>query len=77
MGALLQQGGVAPGVLQRGRPQLRAECIARRAMPTLLATQRKFYAPADISLAFHSFPLLKVYTVLPRVADQFDNNLPE
>jgi hypothetical protein len=39
MGALLQQGGVAPGVLQRGRPQLRAECIARRAMPTLLATR--------------------------------------
>jgi hypothetical protein len=54
-----------------------AVIIARRAMPTLLATQRKFYAPADISLAFHSFPLLKVYTVLPRVADQFDNNLPE
>lgn len=51
-----------------------AQIIARKAMPTLLSTQRKIYAPADISLAFHAFPKLKVYTMLPRCVDQFDSN---
>lgn len=53
-----------------------AQIIAKKAMPTLLKTQRKFYAPADISLAFHAFPHLKVYTVLPRIADQFGTQIP-
>jgi hypothetical protein len=54
-----------------------AQIIAKKAMPTLLRTQRKFYAPADISLAFWAFPHLKVYTILPRVADQFNTEIPE
>ena len=54
-----------------------AQIIAKKAMPTLLRTQRKFYAPADISLAFHAFPHLKIYTLLPRCADQFDTYIPE
>jgi len=53
-----------------------AQIIARKAMPTLLRTQRKIYAPADISLAFHAFPHLKVYTLLPRCADQFSTIIP-
>lgn len=53
-----------------------AQIIARKAMPTLLRTQRKIYAPADISLAFHAFPHLKVYTMLPRCVDQFDTVIP-
>jgi hypothetical protein len=52
-----------------------AQIIAKKALHVLLSTQRKFYAPADISLALHAFPLLKVYTVLPRVAEQFDTVL--
>lgn len=52
------------------------QLIAKKAMPTLLRTQRKIYAPADISLAFHAFPHLKVYALLPRCAEQFDTILP-
>lgn len=54
-----------------------AQIISKKAMPTLLRTQRKFYAPVDISLAFHAFPHLKVFAVLPRLVDQFDTNIPE
>lgn len=53
-----------------------AQIIAKKAMPTLLRTQRKIYAPADISLAFHAFPHLKVYVVLPRCVDQSDTVIP-
>lgn len=52
-----------------------ATIIAKKALPIMLKTQRKVYAPIDISLAFHTFHLLKVYTVLPRICDQFDTNL--
>lgn len=51
--------------------------IAKKALPVMLRTQRKVYAPIDISLAFHTLPHLKVYTVLPRIADQFSTNIPE
>lgn len=49
-----------------------AYIVARKALHFLLSSQRKVYAPIDISLIFHSLPHLKVYTVLPRIADQFD-----
>ncbi len=51
--------------------------IAKKALPVILETQRKIYAPLDISLAFHTFPKLKVYTVLPRLIDQFDTFLQD
>lgn len=51
--------------------------IAKKALPVLLRTQRKVYAPIDISVKLHSCPLLKVYTVLPRICDQFDTLIPE
>lgn len=53
--------------------------VAKKALPVLLATQRKVYAPIDCSMIFHSFPQLKVYTVLPRIVDQFGHpgGLPE
>ena len=53
-----------------------SQIIAKKAMPTLLRTQRKIYAPADISLAFHAFPHLKIYTLLPRCVDQHDTFIP-
>lgn len=53
-----------------------AQIIARKAMPTLLRTQRRIYAPADISLAFHAFPHLRVYTLLPRCVHQTDTLIP-
>jgi GR25 family glycosyltransferase involved in LPS biosynthesis len=54
-----------------------ATIIAKKALPVFLRTQRKVYAPIDISLAFHTFPQLKVYTILPRVCDQFATALPD
>lgn len=49
--------------------------IAKKAIPIILETQRKIYAPLDISLAFHTFPKLKVLTLVPRCIDQFDTFL--
>lgn len=46
--------------------------IAKKALPVMLATQRKCYAPLDISLAFHTLHKLKCYAILPRVADQWE-----
>jgi hypothetical protein len=54
-----------------------ATIVAKKALPIILRTQRKVYAPLDISLVFHTMPLLKVYTVLPRIADQFNTKIPE
>lgn len=50
--------------------------IAKKALPILLKTQRRVYAPLDISVAVWSLPLLKTYVILPRVADQFDTVIP-
>ena len=47
--------------------------------PAVLETQRKVYAPLDISLALHTFSQekLKVLTLLPRCVDQFDTSLQD
>jgi len=50
--------------------------IAKKALPVLLSTQRRVYAPLDLSLCYHSFQHLKVYVVLPRIADQYDTVIP-
>lgn len=50
--------------------------VAKKALPVILSTQRKIYAPLDISLAFHTLPKLKCYAILPRVADQFETYIP-
>jgi len=49
-----------------------AYIVAKKALSMLLQTQRKVYAPVDLSMGFHSLPLLKCYTVLPRIVSQFD-----
>lgn len=54
-----------------------ATIFAKKALPTILATQRKVYAPMDISMMFHTLPKLRVFTVLPRICTQFDTDLPE
>lgn len=51
--------------------------IAKKALPAMLQTNRRVYAPIDLSLMFHTLPQLKCYVILPRVADQFDTFLPE
>jgi GR25 family glycosyltransferase involved in LPS biosynthesis len=51
--------------------------VAKKALPTLIATQdeARCYAPIDISLQFHSFSKLKVFTLLPRLLEQFETNI--
>lgn len=50
--------------------------ISKKALLVLLGTQRRVYAPLDLSLIYHSFPHLKVYVILPRIAGQFDTVIP-
>jgi hypothetical protein len=53
-----------------------AQVVAKKCLPYVLATQRKLYGPVDCQLLRDTFPALKVYTVLPRLADQFDTYIP-
>ena len=54
-----------------------ATIVAKKAIMDILRTQRKVYAPWDISLLLHTFEQTKkkVYCVLPRIVDQFDTVL--
>ena len=54
---------------------LQAYGVAQKALPGLLSTTRKIYAPIDITIPFHAAPLLKIYTVLPSIVGQFDTDL--
>ena len=51
--------------------------LSRKCIQHLLNTTRKVYAPIDIHVAFHCFEPLKVYTILPRLADQFNTDISE
>lgn len=52
-----------------------AYILARKAIPHLLQTTRKVYAPIDIHTTFHSFDKLRVYTLMPRAMDQFNTDI--
>ena len=54
-----------------------AYVVAKKALPIMLATNRKAYAPIDIALIRHTHAQLKVFTVLPRIISQFDTEIPE
>jgi len=51
--------------------------VRRKALATLIETQRKVWAPIDLALIFGSYPQLNVYTVIPRLAQQFGIQLAE
>ncbi len=44
--------------------------VRHKALGYMMATQRRIYGPIDCTLIFHTYPALKVYTLLPRLADQ-------
>lgn len=54
-----------------------AYLVRRKALEALIDTTdaARCYAPIDLSLGFHSYAALKVYTLLPRAVDQFDTVL--
>lgn len=56
---------------------LHAYIVAKKALPTLIRTQRNVYAPIDVAMAIHSLPYLKTYTVIPRIVGQRSQPLPD
>lgn len=51
--------------------------VRRKALPFLLESQEKCWAPIDLALIFNSYPHLKVFTTIPRLAAQSTINLEE
>lgn len=47
-----------------------AYMVNAKALPVLLKTQQHSGAPIDLALNFRTYPLLNVYTILPRIAEQ-------
>lgn len=54
-----------------------AYILSKKGAEYLVKTQRKVYAPIDISTIFHSFPAMKVYTMIPRAVSQFNTVISE
>lgn len=54
-----------------------AYIVNAKALPTLLGTQQHSGMPIDISLAFRTYPLLNVHTLIPRIAEQHLNPMEE
>lgn len=48
-----------------------AYIVRNTALDILLETQRQSGSPIDLSLIYRSYPLLNVYTILPRLAYQY------
>lgn len=57
---------------------LQAYLVRRRALETMIRTQdeARCYGPVDITLQFHTWPHLRVYTILPRIVEQFNTDIP-
>jgi hypothetical protein len=69
---------IAGDVFQMNQPQCgHSTIIAKKALPVMLATQRKVYGPLDVNLAAHTLAHLKVFVILPRVCTQFSTYIPE
>lgn len=53
--------------------------VRKKALPILIETTdaARCYAPIDISMAFHSLPHLRTFTMLPRLLEQFETELSQ
>ncbi len=51
--------------------------VRKKALPILLETQEKVWAPIDLALIFNSYPKLKVLAAIPRLAAQSTIDLAE
>jgi len=54
-----------------------AYIVKKRCVKHLIATNRDVANNTDISLQYNSFSKMNVYAILPRLADQYQNNLPQ
>ena len=68
-----QHTQVGHGLYQVGFPMC-THCyiVRRKALLVLYETQQLAWAGIDLQLGFRSFPKLKVYTILPRLAEQHE-----
>lgn len=48
----------------------------KKALPLLIREHQRIYQPLDIAMFFQSFPQLRVYTVVPPIANQRGTPLP-
>lgn len=51
--------------------------VRRKALPIMLETQQLAWAGIDTQLIFRTHPLIKVYTILPRLVEQQNTHLTE
>jgi GR25 family glycosyltransferase involved in LPS biosynthesis len=54
-----------------------AYLVRRKALKPLLETNTEIYAPIDLQIYFKTRHLLNSYSILPRVADQFETEIPD
>lgn len=52
-----------------------AYIVRKKGLKVLDETMQKFWAPIDIALNLQAFPKLNIYTVLPRLVEQFETKL--
>ena len=53
-----------------------AYIISKAGARKLVETQRKCYAPIDVSAVFHSFKAMRVFTLFPMAINQFNTEIP-
>lgn len=53
-----------------------AYVLSKKAVNHLLTSMRDCYAPVDVAVTLHAFSQLKVYTLLPRIVEQFNTEIP-
>lgn len=56
---------------------LHALAVNKTAIPILMAKSEKVWAPADIAIAIDCMPRLNCYAILPRIAIQHGEGMPE
>lgn len=50
--------------------------VAKKALPTLIATQRTACINVDVQLIYEAFKYLNIYAILPRLSNQGQTHLP-
>jgi GR25 family glycosyltransferase involved in LPS biosynthesis len=54
---------------------LHAYVVAKKAIGTMIDTLPDWFGPVDCLLVLNTFPQLKVYAALPRLADQLNTEI--
>lgn len=67
---------IRPGLVETTPLCTHCYIVRAKALPVLLRTNEMAWTKVDLQLYFNSFKHLKVYAILPRVAEQLDTDLP-